>query len=142
MAKIFAPSVRYVNFTIDVVYDDSKEDYSGEAGQLSLKNNILTAINDFFSQMGINVALYISDFYSFILRNVNDIYGVQMTWTDSVTPTVVDNDYDGSYTHDNDVILDSPKRITGYKENATIVIQAGNDINTDAITLLRRSIYK
>ena len=134
--KVFAPQVRYVNFNLDVVYDDSIRDYLGFEGRQALENLVVSAISDFFDAAQINEALYFSDLYGFLIEEVKGILAGQVEWDDSTTPAISEDDYSGTYAYDGAIVLDNPKRITGVKVDATIVVQGGNSIT---INLLRRS---
>ena len=60
-------------------------------------------------------------------------------WDDSTTPTVSDDDYDGAYAYDSDIVLDDPQRITGVKSDATIVVQRGKNVTVSSFNLFRKS---
>ena len=141
--KIFAPQVRYTNFTLNVVYDDSITDYVGTEGREALEAVIESAMDDFFADAVINEALYFSELYGYLIDQIAGVVAAYVDWDDSTTPTYSDDDYDppGGYIHGGaDVIMkDDPNRVTGYKADATVVVQGGNGI---VINLLRKSEHK
>ncbi len=134
--KIFAPQVRYTNFNLNVVYDDSITDYVGTEGRTALTNLIRSAIDDFFDAALINEALYFSDLFGYLIEEVRGVAAAYVDWDDSTTPTYSDDDYDSGYAYGATVVLDDPQRITGFKQDATIVVQGGNNI---VINLFRKS---
>lgn len=138
-AKIFLPQVRYSNFTLNVVYDDSLPDYVGEVGQTTLRNIISSALDDFFADATINDPLYFSELFGFLIKEVRGLEAAYINWDDATTPIVSDDDYDGTYAYDSDIVLDDPQRITGVKTDATIVIQRGNGVTVSSINLYRKS---
>jgi len=135
-AKIFAPQVRYGNFVLNVVYDDAITDYVGTEGRQALEAVIASALIDFFSQTKINEALYFSDLYGFLIEEIRGVVAAYVDWDDATTPQYSDDDYESGYTHSTSVMLTGPQRITGYKADATVVVQGGNTVT---INLLRKS---
>lgn len=144
-ANIYAPQVRYVNFILNVVYDDALPDYVGEAGQTTLRAIVSSAIDDFFAEASINEALYFPDLLGYIIREVKGVVAAHIDWDDDpgpqTTPSVSDDDYDppGGYDYDDTIVLDSPQRISGVKTDATIVVQRGGGVTTGSFVLYRKS---
>jgi len=137
--KIFAPQVRYTNFTLNVVYDDAITDYIGTEGRQALTDVIESAMDDFFADAVINEALYFSDLFGYLIDQIIGVVAAYVDWDDSTTPTYSDDDYTSGYAYSATIMLDDPNRVTGYKADATVVVQAGNNIT---INLLRKSEHK
>jgi len=141
--KIFAPLVRYTNFTLNAIYDDSIPDYVGITGEATLSAMVSSAMDDFFADAKINEALYFSDICGFVIKEVRGVDAADVTWTDSSEPTISDDDYAGSYAWNSEYCLDSPSdttpRISGFKQDATIIVQRGNSITID---LWKKSQYR
>ena len=138
-ARIFFPQVRYADFILNVVYDDSLPDYVGETGQTTLRNIISSAIDDFAAKAKINDPLYFSELFGFLIKEVRGLEAAYIDWDDATTPSISDDDFDGTYAYDSDIVLDNPQRITGVKADATIVIQRGRDVTTSSFNMYRKS---
>lgn len=134
--KIFAPQVRYTNFDLNVVYDDAITDYVGTEGRQALEALIVSAMNDFFALALINEALYFSDLFGFLIEEIRGVVAAYVDWDDTTEPSISEDDYDGSYAYSGTIVLPDAQRITGFKQDATIVVQGGNDIN---VVLVRKS---
>ena len=137
--KIFTPQVRYVNFVLNVVYDDSLPDYVGDAGLTTLRNIVSSAIDDFFADSVINDPLYFHKMIGFLIQEVRGLESAFIDWDDSTTPETVDDDFDGTYSYDSDIMLTDPQRITGVKADATVVVQRGQGVTTSSFNLFRKS---
>ena len=138
-AKIFLPQVRYTNFALNIVFDDSLPDYVGDAGSTTLRNIISSALDDFFDNATINDPLYFSELFGFLIKEVRGLEAAYVDWDDSTTPTISDDDYSGTYAYDSAIVLDDPQRITGVKTDATIVTQRGSGVTVSSINLFRKS---
>ena len=137
--SVYSPEVRYVNFNLNIVYDDSLTDYMGEIGQTTLRNIVSSAIDDYFANASINQALYFSDLLGYLVRELRGVVAAYIDWDDATTPTTSDDDYDGSYAYSGTVVIDTPQRISGQKDDATIVVQRGNAVTPSSFTLIRKS---
>lgn len=137
--SVYSPQVRYVNFDLNVIYDDSLANYMGEIGQNTLRNIISSAIDDYFAEASINEALYFSDLLGYLVRELRGVVAAYLDWDDATTPATSDDDYSGVYAYSGTIILDNPKRVSGQKDDATIVIQRGNAVTASSFTLIPKS---
>lgn len=123
---IYSPMVRYVNYTMNWVYDETV--YTGSAGTGALNNLVESAVADFMSNAKINSPLQFSQMVGSVINSINGVYSGWVTWTDTVTPTISDDNYGGSYSYNTSLTKVDPKRISAEKENSTIVVQSGNAV--------------
>ncbi len=134
-ASIFTPTIRYVNFTINLTYNDGTEEFVGTAGELTLSNNVSDAINNFFENAKINKNLYFSDLIGDIIDENPAILGGYVTFSGATEPTHADDDINGSYAFDAGVEVDNPNRIIAQSAGASVVVQRGNSV-TISLTAL------
>lgn len=140
-ASIFLPEIRYVNFSINLVYDNSGSDVVDET---ALRSIISTVIDDYFRDyIEINKKLEFANLISFIIREVSLVSSafIVFDYNSPTEPTVSDDDIEGTYddfqVEPTKFVLSSDSKILiGISTTATgvsIVVQRGNFPDTNII---------
>jgi len=128
------PQVRYVNFTLNVIYDDTNALYTGTDGKNALITIIKSVISDYFTdKAGADKNLYWSDLVAYIIANLNVVQGGYVDNDGSTTPSYVDDNYAGTYAYNSPLTVIYTNYISASKTGVSIVIQGGNSVNVTLI---------
>jgi len=147
-ADVFTPLIRYANFILQLVYDDSIYTTVGQVNEIKVL--VLASISDYFQNTDINKDLHFSDLVGKLINEVDGVIAGEVLWqpTDPTTPTPLYSDEyfagdgpnpENQYHYDSAVVKTIPYRISVYHSSATVVIQRGNISDESLIQMVKKS---
>jgi hypothetical protein len=127
-ATVFLPEIRYINFDINIIYDDTLSEYQGVDGRAALEAIVLSVIADYFdTKIVVDRNLYWSDMVAYLIR---EIEGVQGGYIDYNVNLVTGSDGVSTISTGTFTSATGGFVAAGIATDDTIIITTGNDAGT------------